>query len=75
LATDTFSNIGLFVDRDSPIDTVTCRIPEGVLDSGETARDYLRELLKQTGQKSSNRNFKKKLGKIVDENGVGFRRG
>jgi len=75
LAADTFTNIGLFVDRDSPIDTVICRIPEGVLDSGETARDYVIALLKQTGWKSSNRTFKKMLEKIVDENGVGFRRG
>jgi len=46
MAADTFSNIGLFVDRDSPNDTVICRIPEGVLDSGETARGYTKELLK-----------------------------
>lgn len=73
-ATNIFSNIGLFVDRDSPIDTVICRIPERVLDGGETARDYMRELLKRTGWRSSNRNFKRMLEKIVDEEGVGLRR-
>ena len=72
LAADIFSNIGLFVDRDSPIDTVICRIPDTVL-GGETARDYMRVLLKQIGWKSSNR--KRLLEKIVDEEGVGFRRG
>ena len=75
LAVDIFSNIGLFVDRDSPIDTVICRVPETALAGGETARDYMRVLLKQIGWKSSNRNFKRVLEKIVDEEGVGFRRG
>ena len=73
-ATDIFSNIALFVDRDSPISTVICRIPESVLDGGETARDYMRELLKRTGWRSSNRNFKRMLEKIVDEEGVDLRR-
>jgi hypothetical protein len=73
-ATDIFSNIGLFVDRDSPIDTVVCRNLEWVLDGGETTRYYMRELLKQTGWRSSNRNFKRMLEKIVDEDGVDLRR-
>lgn len=73
-AADVFSNIGLFVDRGSPVDTVICRIPEGVRDGGETARDYMRVLLKQTGWRSSSRNFKRMLEKIVDERGVSLRR-
>lgn len=75
LAVDIFSNISLFVDRDSPIDTVICRIPETVLDGRETARNYMTVLLKQIGWKASNRNFKRVLERIVDEEGVGFRRG
>ena len=73
-ATNIFSNIGLFVDRGSPIETVICRIPERVFGGGETARDYMRELLKQTGWRSSNSNFKRMLETIVDEKGVGLRR-
>ncbi len=73
-ATDIFSNIGLFVDRNSPIDTVICKIPESALDGRETARDYMRELLKRSGWRSSNENFKRMLEKIVDEEGVGLRR-
>jgi hypothetical protein len=71
-ATDIFSNIGLFVDRDSPIDTVICKVPEKVLDCGETARDYMRKLLKRTGWRLSNK--KKMLETIVDEEGAVLRR-
>ena len=73
-ATDIFSNIGLFVDRDSPIDSVICKFPESALGGRETARDYLRDLLKRTGWRSSNKNFKRMLETIVDEGGVGLRR-
>lgn len=60
--------------RDFPIDTVICKISEVVLvlDRGETARDYVRMLLKQTGWKSSDRNFKRMLEKIVNEEGLGL---
>ena len=73
-ATDIFSDIALFVDRESPIGTVICRIPEDVLNGGETARDYMRELLKRTGWRSCNKTFKRMLERIVDEEGVDLRR-
>jgi hypothetical protein len=74
-ASTIFSNIALFVDRDSPIDTVICRISEGVLDGRETTRDYIRGLLKETGWKSSSEDFKRLLEKVVDEEGVSLHRG